>query len=708
MNGASRRAHSRCCNAGKQPRRLVTFLLSAALLTCTSCDGGVQVPGPLHRFVTAPPGQATNSTTIDDDTRDSLAAPALVPLLFGPQTVPAGARFQFRSSLPTALREARRLLLLPVARIADEWAELPSIVVDVEDNGDQAFVAYDVPVPGAAPGSATIVSVRAIDVSGGSASEHSTAAITIPAKSGLRFATGLLGRPASGRGTFTVEACRGADCRNVYRREIDAAKPEERRWNDASIDLASFAGDGVSFVFRGESTDAEGKPAGVPVWGNPVVTGSRVVPRRPPNILLVSIDTLGAKHLPSYGYEFDTAPFLSEVAASGVLFERCIAAATHTLESHMTMMTGLPAADHGVHAHPDVLDPRVPTLAEHLRRHGFATAAFTEDAWIGASFGFARGFDVFRENRSADLMNPEGYIATTFNQGLGWLEGRDDTPFFLFLHSYQVHHPHVPPEAYGTMFRPEGTLGLPGYEADKLHYDQEIRYADDELRRLWKRVEELGHGDDTILVVTSDHGEAFLEHGWLRHGSYLYDEVVRVPLIVRGPGIVAGARIAGNVGGGDLFPTLAELAGTPLPRSGRGMSLAPVLRDPRLSGGLGERVVTSETWAPVAFASGLQKLPFPNPAFAAVQANRKLARYPLADGGARYEYYDLWNDPEEGDDLWERRSAEVDDLKALLDQWQERGVRAQQSRKNGETSAAEDDAGDPALEEKLRALGYLN
>ena len=428
------------------------------------------------------------------------------------------------------------------------------------------------------------------------------------------------------------------------------------------------------------STDSDPKPAGVPVGGDPVVTGSQVVPRRPPNILLVSIDSLGAKHLPAYGYEFDTAPFLSEVAASGVLFERCIAAATQTLESHMTMMTGLPAADHGVHASPDALDPRIPTLAEHLRGHGFATAAFTEGGSVSASFGFSRGFDIFRESRPADLMNPEGSIATTFNQGLDWLQGHGDIPFFLFLHSEQMHPDHVPPEAYGKLFRPEGAAGLLGYEADKLHYDQEIRYADDELRRLWKRVEELGHGDDTILVVTSDHGEAFLEHGWLRHGSYLYNEVVHVPLIVRGPGIAAGARIAGNIGGGDLFPTLAELAGTPLPKSGRGMSLAPVLRDPRLSARLAERVVTSETWSPVAFASGLQKFPFPNPAFAAVQAHRKLARYPLADGGVRYEYYDLWNDPAEADNLWERRSAEVDDLKALLDEWQERGRRAQHSR----------------------------
>lgn len=694
-------------------------LLPAALVFCmTGCARAETVSVPFLRLAATNDGTVVPSVTIGDDTRDTLESAGEVALLYASQVVPAGGVFRYRSRLPDALVGAARFLLLPVVHVAGEPEEFPAALHetgDVEPDGTR-YVTYEVPVPGIAPGTAVVVAVRAVDVTGSARREVRTKVFKVPVQARLEVASGIVGSPVQASASFAIDACRGGECRTIYQRVADAARAEERGWNDVRVDLGELAGSEVALIFRGEVLDGGGEPAAVPVWANPVVVAPRALAHRPPNILLISIDTLSAKHLELYGHERDTAPFLAEIAAQGVLFEQCVASATHTLESHMTMMTGLAAADHGVHALADTVDRSVPMLAERLRARGLATAAFTEDAWIGVRFGFARGFDVFRENRSPDLMSPEGHVATTFDNGIDWLAANGNRPFFLFLHTYQVHEPYVPPRAYRDLFgQAEATTaaGLPEWKLDELNYDREIRYVDDELRRLWTRVVALGYADETILVVTSDHGEAFMEHGWLRHGSYLFEEVTHVPLLVRGPGIAVGARVAGTVGHADLVPTLLELAGAPSARGGLGLSLAPVLHDPRLQGRLFDRVATSETWARFAFGPRMERHDFLPPAFAAVQGRRKLARYPLSTGAVRYEYYDLINDPAEKQNLWATRGAEADDLRVLLDGFDERGrrmrdARAKQRDAAGPAQPGGDGSQDPALGEKLRALGYLN
>lgn len=430
--------------------------------------------------------------------------------------------------------------------------------------------------------------------------------------------------------------------------------------------------------------------------------------------MLVSIDTLAAGHLPIYGYRRNTMPFLSELASNGVVVERFTAAATDTLNSHMTMMTGLAPSEHGVHGPGQVLDSSVPTLAESLHAAGYRTGAFTEDGGVDGNYGFSRGFDVYLENRSPDVMNPEGHIRSTFDQAADWLGSVGNAPVFLFAHTYQVHGPYTPSEAYRILFRDDlsapSTQKLPWHKIQAILYDEEVRYADDELRRLWLKIRDLGHEDDTVLIVTSDHGESFLEHGWLGHGSYLYEEQTRVPFVMTGPGIARGARIYGQAGHLDLFPTVAELAGVPSPANLSGISLIPFSRASSPSRFLPHRLVASESWSALAIAGAGFRQPFPGPAFAVIDWPRKLARYHYPDGRVRYDLFNLQFDPGESHNLWPAFAKNGQDLKDIVDHQQDRGEQARRARRGSAVPTGDGAIPgqvDPAVREKLKALGYL-
>lgn len=307
---------------------------------------------------------------------------------------------------------------------------------------------------------------------------------------------------------------------------------------------------------------------------------------RPPNLILVSVDTLRADHLGAYGYSRDTSPFLDELARSGVVFERAFAQVPGTLPSHMSMFTGLYPAQHDVYPPDAVLSSAIPTLPELLRAHGYRTGGFTEGGYVSGFYGFSRGFDSFDDA----VVRGSRLLERTMEEGLGFLDRvGPDEPFFLFLHTYAVHDPYAPPEEYRPLFwsaeppevfEPTGpnlvavNRGLRSVSAEQVRYfealyDAGIRYADDQLRRLWKRVRERGLAERTILVITSDHGEEFLEHGHLVHEQN-YVETTHVPLIVVGPGLTPGTRVEAPVESIDLAPTLLDLAGAP--DAARGMA----------------------------------------------------------------------------------------------------------------------------------------
>ena len=309
-----------------------------------------------------------------------------------------------------------------------------------------------------------------------------------------------------------------------------------------------------------------------------------------PNVLLVSIDSLRADHVGSYGYTRDTSPTIDRLARRGVLFESAISSASWTIPAHMTMLTGLPPEVHDVRTNTRALGPDALTLAKVLQDAGYETAAFVSGPTVMAQYGFGRGFALFDEsmvqtNRArahlgitspglADLV--DGYLER-------WDYGGREAPFFVFLHMWDVHYDYTPPEPYDRMFDPDYTGDLtsvnfehnpkinPGMDKRDLQhlialYDGEIRFTDEHLGRVLDRLRAMGVLDDTIVVVTSDHGEEFFEHGLKGHAKTLYDEVLHVPLVISYPRRVRFAqRVRQQVRMMDVAPTILGLARVPVP-----------------------------------------------------------------------------------------------------------------------------------------------
>ena len=357
------------------------------------------------------------------------------------------------------------------------------------------------------------------------------------------------------------------------------------------------------------------------------------------------------------------------------------------------------------------------TLAKYLRAFGVEAAAFTEDGWLDIGYGFGRGFARYWEDKSPNIMEPQGRVGRIFGRASQWLRANHGKRFFLFLHTYQVHAPYVPPEKYLKTLRqagsyadrPAGSGGLGAAFDDMVRYDAEIRYTDDELRRFWQTLDELGLAENTVFILTSDHGEEFLEHGHLQHGADNYEEAVHVPLMMIGPGLPPGRRIPGNVSLADVMPTVLELMGVPVPGGIAGTSLLARIRAkdtvPR------SRAVYSESLAPFALGPNQTTLPFLRPAYSVQLGSRKLHRYRQAEG-YRYEYYDLTRDPGERTNAYDPDSPQVAQLAKLLGAYEQRCREAQSTKApglepGGRTNEAKGVPIDPIREEKLRALGYL-
>ena len=384
-----------------------------------------------------------------------------------------------------------------------------------------------------------------------------------------------------------------------------------------------------------------------------------------PNLILILIDTLRRDHLHMYGYPRETSPSLDALARRSVLFEQAISAAPWTLPSAMSLLTGRLPSSHRVENDGMKLSPEIPILAEVLKQAGYATAAVVSHIYVDSPFGFQRGFDRFDDfGLSKDYRFEAGLepiaekvtdhaLAEVRRMGKGH-------PFFLLVHYFDPHWNYDPPPPFDSRFTTpySGTVtgnyqsfskyALPGETLPPgalQHlidlYDGEIAYTDAQIGRLLQILEEEGVARRSVVVVVSDHGEEFKEHGSLGHGRDLYDEVTRVPLLVadlRKP--AQGRRIGAEVRSIDVFPTLCALAELPTPRGVQGVTLIPFLTG---EGGEG-RPAISET---IRF-----------------DAYRKSYREPNAklivglESNSR-ELYDLQSDPAERINLWERRGQEA-------------------------------------------------
>jgi arylsulfatase A-like enzyme len=417
-----------------------------------------------------------------------------------------------------------------------------------------------------------------------------------------------------------------------------------------------------------------------------------------PNVVLITIDTLRADHCSLYGYGRPTTPFLEELARRATVFENAYAPSSWTAPSMASLFTSLPPRSHGVVAgffrkgavvEQDYLGEDFETLAEVLRRQGLQTFGVSTNAHLTARTGFAQGFDVLVERwwESAAVVNEEA---------LGLRDAlRAADRYFLWVHYFDPHDEYEAREPwFGTYARlaeearaaaePPDPAARARREALRLlqvsveKYDSEINYVDAHLRALFAG---LGLEANALVIVTSDHGEAFLEHGTLSHGQSLFEEEIRVPLLLKLPDQREPRRVASRVSLVDLYPTILEFVGTDAPPRIEGVSLLPAAR----AGHPPDRAIVTEldrdrrteqtvTWR-----------------------GWKLYRREAPEAATRL--FDLESDPGERRDLATEHPERLRELEERWGAWKARWPPAAATRKVAPFSADE--------EERLRALGYL-
>ena len=358
-----------------------------------------------------------------------------------------------------------------------------------------------------------------------------------------------------------------------------------RGWRDVSVPLEGL-GSRATLTLSMALSDRQGQPIAVPpgmvlAIAEPVIHDLDAYGRAK-GIVLVSIDTLRRDHVGAYGYRPPTTPRLDALARAGLLAEDAVSVSSWTLPSHLSMLTSVDPAAHGATDLRHGFNRRVPTLPALLRDAGYATQAVTSHLYVSAVYGVDQGFDrldFHQDRRATDVASRAMDLVDRFG----------DRPFFLFLHFYDPHWHYDPPPEVRALFERGYTGGLTGRwgdfstrapgsvtRADLDHllalYDGEIRYTDNELGRVLDHLGARGALANTLVLVTSDHGEEFLEHGSWEHQKTLYEEVIRVPLIAHGPGI-ATRRETAPVSLLDVAPTILAWAGVAAPPSFQGRSL---------------------------------------------------------------------------------------------------------------------------------------
>lgn len=415
-------------------------------------------------------------------------------------------------------------------------------------------------------------------------------------------------RQSEGSATFRITAVdeNGASV-EIFTNTIS----HKDRWYTATVDLDGFAGRRIGLRLTAEPAPGHDPSRGLPVWGTPEIVAPPSTPG-PPNVIVVLVDTLRADRLSCYGHDLETSPHIDAWAeTSAVRFANVVAPAPWTLPSHVSIFTGLDALHHGFDswgAVPEAFD----MIAEIFRRNGYTTAAITGGGVLHPALGFAQGFDRFDAWDEPDAAAEVDWV---FGAAQRWLHKNHNRRFFLFIHTYETHAPHrrrephfgrlaeqagITPSSFeidlvrkpwngliagGDRFtiRRPGTTGWSSDLSDTelasvgLMYDSAVAVVDARFGELLDRLADLELTDNTIVVLTSDHGEALGEDGRAGH-AYLDDYNLMVPLIIASPGLPLGARVVDNqVRLTDLMPTLLDLTGLKGLATPDGRSLVPLM-----------------------------------------------------------------------------------------------------------------------------------
>jgi arylsulfatase A-like enzyme/Flp pilus assembly protein TadD len=290
------------------------------------------------------------------------------------------------------------------------------------------------------------------------------------------------------------------------------------------------------------------------------------------NLLLITIDTLRADRLSCYDSTHVRTPNIDSLAQKGVLFSRAFANTPTTLPSHASILLGITPLRHGVHDNYNfVVHEELLTLAEHLKNHGYSTGAIIGAHPLDSRFGLNQGFDTYDDdyNRlsSQKFAHGERPADDVTRKAIDWLKGRE-SPWFLWTHFYDPHDPYEPPEPFKTEFRDRP-------------YDGEAAFVDAELGKLLDHMKAKNLLKNTLIVLTSDHGESLEEHGEKTHGYFAYNSTIWVPLIIAKPD-GSPRRVEQYVSHIDIFPTACDALSIPIPPFIQGISLLPALGGQKL------------------------------------------------------------------------------------------------------------------------------
>jgi len=431
------------------------------------------------------------------------------------------------------------------------------------------------------------------------------------------------------------------------------------------------------------------------------------------NVILISIDTLRADHLGCYGYHKNTTPNIDRFSKDSVLFKTCVAQAPSTLVSHASIFTSLIPSHHGAIFIKTAIPQEVVTIAEILKDYGYKTISYNSGGRVASEYGFDQGFDLYhssggRLSKFERILkriskrifflyhSSHGGLTKKVNFAINWINNNPDRKFFLFLHTYEVHHPYTPKKDYLDLFEKNYSGKLPKNISGKLlneinngeikinkedqehiinTYDAEIRSMDDGFLLLENFLREREIYDDTIIIFTSDHGEEFGEHGQMgRHSHSLYDELLLVPLIIKLPNSKYASKVVDEqVRSIDILPTLLDILDIRGLKTSEGVSLIDL--------------VTGKTLDPL---------------FAVSQQDGKRKNRPTSIRTKKWKLYgsklfNLESDPLENNDVANENKAVKDFLRFKLNNiLKQRKIPSTNKVKLDETT-----------KEELKALGYI-
>lgn len=552
--------------------------------------------------------------------------------------------------------------------------------------------------------------------------------VKIPELSVLEFGYGLLNRAHEEPGdgvNFIVQIENDSEKKVIFSRHLNPYKEKkERRVFHKSIDLSDFHGKElkVSFITEGFPPDKRFLDKypdlrnDLSFWFNPVIFKK---PDEGRNVILISIDTLRADHLGCYGYKRKTSPNVDLLADDGVLFLNTFCDSPWTLPSHVSMFTSLNALHHGVNGLGNRMPSSLISLADILRKKNVFSTAFTGGGKVSARFGLSKGFDSYGE--SQETIYAKHAAEHLFNRTSRWIDQNGNKNFFLFLHTYQVHGPYIPPPPYDEMFlerriddKPEFLKEVLGTQKNKFRsvdeedresvislYDGGIRYTDEYLiGPLIAKLKELDLYDRSMIIFTSDHGEEFYEHRGWEHSHSLYNELIKIPLIIKFPDSrFRGEKIDYIARLVDIVPTVLDVLEIENSESEMdGNSLIRLINGKEK----GDREFFSYL-GPDGFPHVPEKISVNNDSYKLI-LNRPFSEedrsyfIPPPIPPVKLELYHLKNDPLEEENLSHKERSVTQELLQRLNVL----LSESKDRKVQEKAIIDEE-----LEERLRALGYI-